>query len=319
MRRRSLQAATLALGLTLGFGCAAGGVGESPAAHQALDELWDFADPAGSAGRFRTAAEGAEGLERLEALTQAARAEGLQRHFAEAFGILAEVDAEVAAAVSDRALNRVAGRAQLERGRLQRDTGDAPAAWESFTLAFHEFIAAEDDALAVDAAHMAGLVAEDATTRLDWTARALRMAEHSEDPAARAWRASLHNNLGWERFDGGEPELALVHFEQGLELRAEAGAEPAWRIARWAVARCLRELGRVDEALLMQRALAADQAAVGEEDGYVFEELGWCLDAFGMQAEAAEQFGEAHRVLSNDAWLAEHEPERLAELAQRAR
>ena len=45
------------------------------------------------------------------------------------------------------------------------------------------------------------------------------------------------------------------------------------RIARWSVARCLRSLGRFQEALDAQRALEKEYAAAGETNGDVLEEI----------------------------------------------
>ena len=82
------------------------------------------------------------------------------------------------------------------------------------------------------------------------------------------------------------------------------------------MARCCRSLGRVDEALAAQQALAAEHAAAGSEDGYVEEELGECLLRLGRPAEARPHFWQAHKLLSQDAWLVEAEPERLARIKQ---
>jgi hypothetical protein len=84
------------------------------------------------------------------------------------------------------------------------------------------------------------------------------------------------------------------------------------RIARWCVARCLRSLGCVGEALAEQRALAADLEAAGEVDGYIDEEIGECLLALGRDDEARPFLGRAYAELSGDAGLQADKPERLA-------
>jgi hypothetical protein len=54
--------------------------------------------------------------------------------------------------------------------------------------------------------------------------------------------------------------------------------------------------------------------ALGEKDGYVFEEIGECLFALGRAQEACPFFAEAYEILSMDPSLAGQEPERLARL-----
>jgi hypothetical protein len=87
-----------------------------------------------------------------------------------------------------------------------------------------------------------------------------------------------------------------------------------YRIARWCVARALRSLGRVDEALEIQQALKASHDQTGTSDGYVEEELAECLVAKGRAGEAKPHFAAAYRLLSADPWLAEKEPQRLERL-----
>ena len=47
----------------------------------------------------------------------------------------------------------------------------------------------------------------------------LDLAEASDDERAQRWRASLLNNLGWARHDGGDYEAALALFERALAAR----------------------------------------------------------------------------------------------------
>ena len=90
-------------------------------------------------------------------------------------------------------------------------------------------------------------------------------------------------------------------FEQALFAREETGEAGQIRIAGWCVARALRSLGRVEEALEMQRQLLDELGAAGITDGYVHEELAECLDALGQHEEARAQFALAYAVLSKDA------------------
>ena len=88
------------------------------------------------------------------------------------------------------------------------------------------------------------------------------------------------------------------------------------RIARWCVAKCLRALGRVEEALVIHQTLHG--AAPGEADGFILEELGECLLTLRRPEEAREWFVRAYQALSTDQYLVNSEPERLRRLAQLA-
>ena len=69
---------------------------------------------------------------------------------------------------------------------------------------------------------------------------------------------------------------ALHWFEIGVTLRTAERLPARIHVARWCVARCLRSLGRTEDALAMQRDLKAACEARGEPDPYVDEEIAAC-------------------------------------------
>ena len=232
-----------------------------------IDRLWDFAHPEQSEARFRAALVDATGDAARVLRTQVARALGLQGRFDEA---TAELDA--AGEGADLA-PRVRVCLELERGRVLRSagTGDPVA---HFTAALEAATEAGIDHLAVDAAHMLAITLE-GDEQIAMARRALAIASASGDPLARRWVASVTHNLGWTMHDLGRHDEALTLWEQALTAReeraaaeGESQAEPL-RVARWTVARGLREVGRYAEALEIQLALAA----AGPPDPYVDEEL----------------------------------------------
>jgi tetratricopeptide (TPR) repeat protein len=277
-----------------------------------LDELWDFDDADASAVRFRAAAEGADAqgdtAAAAAARTQQARALGLQGRFDEGHAVLDGVD------TAHQTPDGVQVRSRLERGRLLNSSGAADASTAPFMRAWELASALGEDGLAVDAAHMLAIV--DAPPGADtWHERALNIADASADPTVRKWRASLWNNVGWTRFERGDHAAALEAFETALEARRHRGGVKEIRIAEWSVAKALRLLGRVEEALAIQERLATEAAAARDpEDGFVAEELGECLLTLGRAAEARPRFARAAELLAADAWLVEHEPDRLARL-----
>ncbi|MCW2799512.1 MAG: hypothetical protein JWQ70_984 [Aeromicrobium sp.] len=223
---------------------------------ETLDALWDFGAPAESAARFRTTAESSP--DRDELMTQAARAMGLQDRFDDGHALLDAVE-------SDSAVVRT--RVALERGRLHRSAGDADTSVPLFQLAAATAGEAGLTFLQVDALHM--LAMADPTSAEAHTVAAIEIADSAADPRTRRWSIALHNNLGWHLHDTDQLEPALAEFELALDASRAYGSAEQIHIARWSVARCLRSLGRLDEA----RAIQQELHDTDPPDEYVEEEL----------------------------------------------
>lgn len=278
-----------------------------------LDALLDFNDPAATEAGLRALLPDAPPALRPEVLTQIARAQGLQRHFAAAHHTLDAVEPLLAGAPV-----RARVRLLLERGRVYNSSGNPATARPAFETALA--LAESDPAeacYAIDAAHMLAIIAPPAEA-LAWNRRALALAEAAEEPRARRWRGSLLNNIGWAYHARGDYAAALDALQQAAAFRAELGPAEEERIARWCVARVRRDLGQVDEALAAQRALLGEHEALGAPSGYVHEEIGECLLLLGDPAAAHPHFAAAHALLSSDSWLAAEEPARLARLNELA-
>jgi tetratricopeptide (TPR) repeat protein len=282
-----------------------------------FDALWDYDRPDASERAFREllplAASAEAETYRLELLTQIARAQGLQRRFDDAQRALDHVELGSTALAP-----RVRIRCLLERGRVLNSSGSPQQAAPLFKEAWHLGLHHGEDALAVDAAHMLGIVAP-TEDRLAWNLRALDLAERSADSRARIWHGSLLNNIGWTYHDQGQYEEALATFHRALAVREAEGEEKSVSIARWCVARTLRSLGQIDEALAMQNDLLVELSERSESDGYVHEELAECLLALGSAEEARTHFALAHVALSADPWFVANEPARLRRLGELGR
>jgi hypothetical protein len=63
-------------------------------------------------------------------------------------------------------------------------------------------------------------------------------------------------------------------------------------------------------------ALKDEFESTNEADGYVFEEIGECLLALNRAVEARPYFAKAYETLSQDEWLRDREPARLARLKE---
>ena len=247
-------------------------------------DVWDFNDLDLSEQRFRAALEEEEtDAGRASIFTQLARVDGLRGDFAAGELLLGKAE-ELGGAESW---------VLIERGRLLRSSGDGASALPLFEAAFEQARAGDDRFLAGDAAHMAALVGDVE----EWTARGIELTDGEH---GRYWLAPLLNNVGWARYDAGEFDRALDAFEEAFAVRSQDPQEPYEReIARYAVGKALRALGRVDEATAQLELAVAWAIEAAVETPYFHEELAECYAAAGrtedarVQAErAVELFGE---------------------------
>lgn len=279
-----------------------------------FDSLWDYSNPAETESKFREILpQFPEGNERLELLTQIARTQGLQRKFDEAHQTLDEVEGQLPV---DSSRARV--RYLLERGRVFNSSKHPDEARPFFEQALTMAQELKADFYAVDAAHMLAIVADPASS-LSWNLRAIQMAESSADEKARGWLGSLYNNTGWSYHDMGDYESALGIFQKAESYFGEVRREDRLRIAKWTVARCLRSMNRIDEALSKQMALKAEFDSLGGSDGYVDEEIGECLLLLKRENEAKPYFAKAYELLSQDEWMVANEPERMERMKELSR
>ena len=225
----------------------------------------------------RTSDEG-----RAEVLTQLARVAGLRGDF-EAGDRLID-DALALAGDSEVALARV----ELERGRVRRSSGEVEAALPLFESAFARALAAGQYFIAADAAHMAALAAPDRDGFVGWTERGIELAEQRD--GASYWLGSLLNNLGWEYYDAGELEPALDAFERALRARErDPENAAAIEIARYAVGKTLRALGRAREAVPLLEQAVESATRRGAPDGWFHEELAEEYAAVGRRHGRRDQ------------------------------
>jgi tetratricopeptide (TPR) repeat protein len=280
-----------------------------------FDALWDYNDPAQTEVKFRelipVAKESGDISYHAQLLTQIARAEGLQRKFEDAHRTLDTVEAML---TDELIVPRI--RYLLERGRVHNSSNQPDTSKPFFLQAWELGLKNGEDFYAVDAAHMMG-IAEPPEKQLEWAAKAMELAEKSEDERARNWLGSLYNNTGWTYHDLKEYDKALRLFQKSLKYRQEKKDEQGTRIAKWTIARTYRSLGRVEEALQLQREIEKEIEEKGiEQDGYVFEELGECLLLLEKGDDARKYFKLAYDLLSKDPWVSANEPERLERLKE---
>jgi hypothetical protein len=301
----------------LTLACLAGMNMSMPAQAMDFDSLWNYSDPHATEQKFRDLLPAAEssGIPgyHAELLTQIARTLGLQGQFDSAHQMLDSVEPML-----DGLGPRPRVRYLLERGRTFNSSGHPDSARPLFSQAWELAIESALDFHAVDAAHMLAIVAP-TEHQMEWNLKAVEVAKASNDPLARRWLGSLWNNMGWTYFDQQQYDSALAMFESALDFRVTQKKPEEIRIARWCVAKTKRYLGRTEEALNIQRALAAELDSSGaEQDGFVFEELAECLWLLGEKTEAQDYFDRAYTTLSRDPWFVANEAERLERLRRMA-
>lgn len=264
-----------------------------------LRSHWNFGDPAASRTAFEALLpQEGEGELELEIKCQIARTYGLEGRFDEGHEVLAGLSA------GGDPSQRSTACWNLEKGRLLNSSGKLHEARPFFESACRT----SWDDLRIDALHMMAIVSS-GSEALEWNQKALAEAKSSKMPEAQRWIGSISNNLAWSLHDLGRLEEALEVFETAERFFAEKGGQ-GHHIAKWAVARCLRSLGRFEEALAGQKAL------LESGDGYVEEEMGENLLALGGEEEARPHFARAYDLLSQDDWLVKNEPARLERLRQ---
>jgi tetratricopeptide (TPR) repeat protein len=248
-----------------------------------LRALWDFDDLDASEERFRELLETeSDDASRASILTQLARVQGLRGDFAHGEQLIEE--AEQLAGDDASAGIRI----DLERGRLRRSSGDREAALPLFESAFAAGKDAGEGYLAADAAHMAALASPDDAGFVAWTETGIEVAQSSA--SARYWLGPLLNNLGWHLYEAGEHEGALDAFRHALHARErDPGNRAPIEIARYAVGKTLRALGRPDEAAALLEQAVAWTKTVGAPDGWFHEELAEDYAALGQTTDARRQ------------------------------
>ena len=166
-----------------------------------IQSLWNWDDPAASERAFRQAlAETSARTDALEYETQIARAQGLQRKFDEAHASLDVVERALPATTNAPV---VEVRYLLERGRVFNSAGQPDKARPLFLAAWEKAQTGQFDFLAVDAAHMLGII-EPPDAALAWNVKAVAAAEKSPDAQAQGWLGALYNNIGWTYYDKRE-------------------------------------------------------------------------------------------------------------------
>ena len=305
-----------------------------------FDDLWSLGDPVHIELKFREllpeAAALADRSLYLQLLSQIALTEAMQRKFAEANLTL---DTAESFLTPEYPLAKV--RFLLEKGRvfqqmalfqqgaLAADAENIRAARKLFHASYELSKINNFDFHTANAAHMIAIAAEDTADKIKWNELAITLAKQSEDVRAQSWLGSLENNVGQAYLEAKEYELALVSFKEALRIREIEGFVLNILVARWAVARTTRLLGKLDNALEILLALVNEYDALVKSDtlgamvqmvplvrGYVYEDLAEVYCAKTNAVKSKEMASLAYRALSKDLYIAKNEPQRLMRLKE---
>ena len=293
-----------------------------------LYKLWDYGDPAATAVTFHNilpqAKEAGDAGYIIELLTQIARTESLQGNFDSAHTLLDEAEGMM---MPDFQIPQI--RIWLERGRTFNSVGERETAVSLFKQSYELGRASGEaaDFYTIDAAHMLGIAMPTNDEQLKWNLLGLKLAGETACPRedggavtrAQKWRGSLLNNIGWTYHDRENYQQALTIFEEAHVWYKENAQDKPERIrtAKWCVARTYRSLKQYNDALTLQRELAAEHERLNEPpDGFVSEEIGECLLMLKRADEARPHFSQAYKLLSQMGWIAEERIMRLKKLGE---
>ncbi|MDB5285011.1 MAG: hypothetical protein JWO06_4086 [Bacteroidota bacterium] len=281
-----------------------------------FDKLWNYSDPAGTEVKFKEVLKDLSPEKDrsafLQLQTQIARTYGLRYLFDEAQALLNEVEQQLPA-VHELAHVRY----HLERGRTFNSAHKTEDATIHFKQAKEIAEQLAEDFYSIDAIHMLAIAAPlEESIRLNEAG--IILAESSKNERAKNWLGPFYNNLGWSYFDSGQYEKALSVFLRSLKWREDKKSEQGIFIAKWAVARALRALNRLDDALKIQLGLFEESVSIAKPDGFVHEELGELFLLKNDKLKSSFHFEKAYGLLSEDKYLQQNEKDRLERIQKLA-
>ena len=257
------------------------------------------------------------GPEQIEWLSQLGRSLLLQDKIDDAKKILADAFAKAEALPPSKEKDRCLVRLSLENGRLFWITRSISQAQGQFKKAWE---LAETNSLGfflVDAAVMMTLISP-AKQKFDWLDKAFMFLGADNDPATAAltslWRPHLHILKAWQLFDARRFQEAYEDFEKASRLQLNGPERVDKNILKWSLARSLRSLHRLPEALEILYSLKNEFEKNQTPQGEVFLEIGECLQLQQQVAEAKTYFELAYAELSKNPWYIDNQEAELSRI-----
>lgn len=282
---------------------------------QDLDSLWNPLDLAGSENALKSLLPEARQLTGkdqgylIELMTLIAKAQALQQNLTESHALLKEAELLLN---NEQTQFRVSAKIRwlLEKGRLHILEKTPSQARGHFAEAWTLAINSGEDFFAVDIAQMMATI-EPPKIQQEWILQAIEIAEGSPMQKAKRWLGGLYTTLGWKLYDLRQFEKALETFQTALRQLKAYGTEREVFVAKWSTGKILRSLGKIEEALVIQKALLSELGIGGPRDGRLYEEIAECLQTLKRTSEAQLYFELAYRELSSDEWITDNQPLKL--------
>lgn len=255
----------------------------------------------------------------LQVMSQIALAQAMQQKFTEAHSTL---DTAEELLTNEYPLAQV--RLILERGRVfhQSDNIDLalPLFIKSYELSAHHHF----DIHTINAAHMVAIVIKDPNEKIRWNKMAIELATTTKNEKAEAWLSSLYNNLAQSYIEAEQFDDAYKSFKQCKTQGQKSQHSIVIRGAKWGMARALRSLNRLDEALILQLEVLEEYDTAAKKSelpieliragrGVVYEELAEIYNLFTRKFAML-----AYKDLSKDQWFQKLEPSRLKRILELA-
>lgn len=244
----------------------------------------------------------------VQILSQIALAQAMQKNFDLAHKTLDKAEAELR---EGHELARV--RVLLERGRIYHQADKIGVALPLFIQSYELSAKHGFDFHTVNAAHMIAIIESKVENKIQWNKKAIDLAKNTNDKRCQEWLGPLYNNLAQNYIEAEQYAEALSSFEECKKYAEGKGDEIVMRGAKWGIARSLRSLGLLDDALEIQHALLEEYENVElplellvVSRGVVYEELAEIY--LSLSKKNAEL---CYKDLSQDQWVHRMMPERL--------
>lgn len=277
-----------------------------------FDKLWNFGDPASTGQKFREilpAAEHSGDTDYLaQLLTQIARTESLQSHFAESDSILDKAEKLLK---PDLAVARA--RYLLERGRIRNSDNRPAEAMPYFAEAYDVAKSAGAMRYAIDALHMLGIAAATPKEQVDWNLMAIAAVEAHRDQ--QGWLWALYNNIGESYAKIPNYAKAREYFAKLADYQKERQGEADMYTVK-DIAKMDRLLGRPEASRNAMQPILDTLLAKSADDGSIRAELADALEALGQHDEARPHFAKAYELLSGEEWFKQNESQNLERYAR---
>lgn len=202
----------------------------------------------------------------LQILSHIALAEAMQKKFDEAHKTLDHAQANITSAYP---LAHV--RILLERGRTFHQSDNVDEALPLFKKSYELSQQHAFDFHTINAAHMIAIVVKNIEEKIAWNKVALELAIKTDDSRARLWLGALYNNLAQNYIEAEQYENALQAFQNCQKHGEERGDAIIIRGAQWGIARSLRSLGKLDEALNIQHGLVNEYNEIAQNKSLPYE------------------------------------------------